>query len=293
MKLSFPYRHKQIFMIPNRYGFIAVALFIIFSLVAATYSNNLLFLLAFLHVSFLLISILQTARNLRYVEIETVQIPSGFPNNTVDIQIIVSNRSRQTKLGLRVQCGSSETLIPELLSSEQKLLTLPFLLPSQRGLNFINRIRLSTEAPYGLFSGWLYFKMKVPFYVYPKPLGESLPDKRVLDSHGEFSGLKEYIVGDSLQRISWKHSARTDQLLVKEFKDQAEPQCLLDWEVCPQKESEQKLSQLARWILDCEAAGFNYRLRLPSIETSSSYRRGLSHANECLLSLAKWSEPKT
>lgn len=279
-------------MIPNRYGFIAIGLFIVFSLVAATYSNNLLFLLAFLHVSFLLISILQTARNLRYVEAEIVQIPSGFPGESVDVQILVRNESRQTKLGLIVRCASAQILIAELGPRENKIISLPFLLPQQRGIHFLNRVQLATQAPYGLFSGWLYFKIKVGFYVYPQPIGESLPNKRVLDSYGEFSGLNEYVLGDSLQRISWKHSARTDQLLVKEFKDQAEPQCLLDWSACTQKENEDKLSQLAKWVVDCEAAGLNYRLRLPSLDTPTPFRKGKVHAQECLLSLAKWSEPK-
>lgn len=288
-KFSLPYRNKQIFMIPNRYGFVAVFLFIVFSLVAATYSNNLLFLLAFAHVSFILIGILQTARNLRHVEIGTVQIPSGFPGERVSVNIVLLQKSKSLKTGLVVRCEKSELLIPEFAAHEQKIITLDLELPQSRGEHVLRRLRLSTDSPYGLFYGWLYFKVSVAYFVYPHPIGHPLP--QTLQSHGtdEFSGLKQYQAGDPPQRISWKHSSKSDQLLVKEFKEASTPTYLLNWEDCPQSTDEAKLQQLAKWIVDCESSQNTYKLQIPNVTEQSTFDRGFTHFHQSLLALAKWS----
>ena len=276
-------------MIPNRYGFLAISLFIVFSLVAATYSNNLLFLLAFAHVSFLLVSILQTARNLRYLEISSVQIPSGFPGEQVSVNIVLQQKSKSVKTGLFLQCEKSEKLIPEFLAQDQKIVTLELELPQKRGEHILRRLRLSTESPYGLFYGWLYFKVSTPHFVYPQPIGHPLPQTQQSQGHDEFSGLKQYQSGDSPQRISWKHSSKTDQLLIKEFKDASTPTYLLNWEDCPQTNDEERLQQLARWIVDCESSQNTYKLQLPNSFTESSFDRGYTQFHQSLLTLAKWS----
>lgn len=287
-KFSFPYRNKQIFMIPNRYGFVAILLFIVFSLVAATYSNNLLFLLAFAHVSFILICILQTARNLRHVEIGTVQIPSGFPGERVPVSIVLLQKAKSLKTGLLIRCEKSELLIPEFAANDQKILALDMELPATRGEHHLRRLRLSTDSPYGLFYGWLYFKVSVSYYVYPLPAGQPLPQSQQSAGIDEFSGLKPCQAGDSPQRISWKHSSKADQLLIKEFKEASTPSYLLNWEDCTQLLEEEKLQQLAKWIVDCESSQNSYKLQMPNTMVQSSFDRGFSHFHQSLLTLAKW-----
>ncbi len=290
-RFSFPFRHKQIYMIPNRFGFIAVGLFLVFSLVAATYSNNLLFLLAFLHVSFLLVCILQTARNLRHIDISVARIPEGFPKELVTAQIKIQNLSKKSKLGLQVRCGTEDCLVTELQPQEHRYINIPFSLPSQRGAHVLDRLRLSTDAPYGLFRGWLYAKIKWTYFVYPAPIGEALPTTSTLLPGGDFSGLREYQLGDPLSRVSWKHSAKNDKLLLKEFNERDENIFLIDWDHCSQNENEARLAQLARWIVDCEKSQRFYALRLHSSESSFHFHRGLSHYHANLLKLAQWQAP--
>lgn len=285
-KFSIPYRHKQIFMIPNCYGFLAIAMFIIFSIVAATYSNNLLFLLAFIHVSFLLVSILQTARNLRGVEILSAQVASGFPGETISVHILLVQKTRAPKLGLTVRCQSSSFQIQELNENDPQLLELQIQLPQKRGFHFLERIQLSTESPYGLFYSWLYFKIKSPYYVYPEPVGHRLPFETFPLGTGEFSGLKNYVVGDPLSRVSWKHSSRSEQLLVKEHTESSQPQFVLAWENCPQPEPEDRLKQLARWIVDCEKNRYPYQLQVPDYQ--NNFSNGAVHFHRSLLKLAQW-----
>jgi uncharacterized protein (DUF58 family) len=55
-------------------------------------------------------------------------------------------------------------------------------------------------------------------------------------------------------------------LLLKEFSSGSGEPCLLDWNMLPDLDAEQRLSQLARWCLDADAAGRSLGLRLPGCE---------------------------
>jgi len=282
-------------MIPNRFGFLSIGLFIIFSIVAAIYSNNLLFLLAFLHMSFLLVAILQTAKNLRHTHLISVEILSGFCGETSTIRILLQQNSKKSKTGLliRGESGKQKTEsvpLQELTPKDQLWITIPFQLPKKRGLYSFQRFRLSTESPYGLFYSWLYLKTNVEYYVYPSPQGIPLPILNDRFQHGDFNELRNYQIGDSLQRISWKHSGRSENLLVKEFMDSSMAPVELNWDDCPSPDPENKLRQLTRWVLDCESLRRDYRLKLPQTRSNETFSSGANHQHRELVKLALWKD---
>jgi len=79
----------------------------------------------------------------------------------------------------------------------------------------------------------------------------------------DFAGLRSAAPGDPLQRIAWKAYARNGVLLLKEFSSGTSEPCLLDWELLPELDVEQRIAQLTRWCLDADAAGRSLALRLP------------------------------
>ena len=85
------WNQNRVYMIPTRYGFIAIFLFLLFTITGAHYANNLIFLFAFILVSFLLVAILQTAKNLRGVDVLDVHVPSGFPHTLVSARLRIRN----------------------------------------------------------------------------------------------------------------------------------------------------------------------------------------------------------
>ena len=52
-------------------------------------------------------------------------------------------------------------------------------------------------------------------------------------------------------------------LLTKQFGGDRVEELWLDWERVPEADPEARLSRLTRWVLDAEAAGHAYGLRLP------------------------------
>ena len=92
------------------------------------------------------------------------------------------------------------------------------------------------------------------------------------------------VPGDPPQRIAWKAYARNDHLLLKEFSSGTGEPCLLAWDLLPELGVEQRLSQLARWCLDADAAGRGIALRLPGQDIPPGV--GPKHLAVCLEALA-------
>jgi hypothetical protein len=64
----------------------------------------------------------------------------------------------------------------------------------------------------------------------------------------------------------------------------------LDWSQIPNIATERKLELLTRWVLDADAQGLMYGLRLPDGEVIQHH--GTTHRAECLRRLALYGEKK-
>jgi uncharacterized protein (DUF58 family) len=100
----------------------------------------------------------------------------------------------------------------------------------------------------------------------------------------DFAGLRNYVPGDAMPRIAWKALAREQGLQVKEFSAQQGQQLWLDWSQLPDIAQERKLELLTRWVLDADAQGVHYGLKLPDGEVMPQH--GPAHRAECLRRLA-------
>lgn len=280
------FRNKnRIYMIPTRFGAALCLLFLFFTFAGAHYSNNLIFLFAFIIVSFLLIAILQTAKNLRGLEVLSVHIPNGFPNEYSRVEILVQNPRKTEKFGLSLHFKNQKdhVIVDEIFPQDQKWVFYPFLLPVKRGRFKPPRLRISTDAPYGLFYGWYYLYPDSEGVVYPQLAGHPRDDQDLPSAGADFSGLKKYTLGDPFQRISWKHSAKREEWLLKEFNDDTPASELYDINDCPQTNIEGKLSQLALWVAQAEQHQKSYGIILH--QRVSPIGRGDYHLNECLYEL--------
>jgi uncharacterized protein (DUF58 family) len=169
-----------------------------------------------------------------------------------------------------------------------------FPLPAtRRGWLQTGRLTLYTEFPLGLFYAWSYLHFDTSCLVYQKPLSDAVlpygssPDgtgKRNVAGDEDFAGLRKYVAGDALPRIDWKDYARERGLQVKQFSTPLGEELLLDYADTPDRNGEEKLSRMTRWVLDAEMQGLRYRLRMPDSELPSS--NGIAHRDECLRRIA-------
>ena len=148
----------------------------------------------------------------------------------------------------------------------------------------------------GLFVAWTWIELNMRCTVYPKPALRAAmpvsetPEDGDSDHHGagleEYDGLRKYQTGDSLRRVSWKATARSDVMHTKEFTG-GQPQLLwIDWQAQAASGLEAKLSRMARLVIDAEAGSGLYGLRLPGVEIRPD--RGGRHYHRCLSALARF-----
>jgi uncharacterized protein (DUF58 family) len=88
----------------------------------------------------------------------------------------------------------------------------------------------------------------------------------------ELHQLRPYRAGDAPRSISWKHSARRDSLLVREYEKPVGIEVILDWRTLAPLGHEARIARLARWVDMAEREGRRYTLLLPAHRRSGPAR---------------------
>jgi uncharacterized protein (DUF58 family) len=155
------------------------------------------------------------------------------------------------------------TLIPVVLQKTTHHDTI-FLTFTKRGSVPLGRITISSPYPVGFFTRFWSFEFKHPVTVFPRPLatasnngGEDSPAtgsglRRERGLNGELERISPYTGAEPLRMIHWKHSARSNDLLVKGFGRCVAAPLLIDVELLQGPGLEERLSRAAwltqRWV---------------------------------------------
>jgi uncharacterized protein (DUF58 family) len=159
--------------------------------------------------------------------------------------------------------------------------------PSRRGVLRFDRVELSTSFPFGVVTRTLAVRQLDEVLIYPKLhrikrrlLAQletaEYSGKRLVNrggGHEEFFGLRPYRTGDRLKTIDWKHTARTGELVSREYNRPTPPRMMLVLDLEPiegQKHAEgaeQYLVNAERAIslaasMVCDAHFFGYQIGL-------------------------------
>lgn len=284
---------KRVYILPTRFG-VFFGLFTLVMVVAGlNYNNNMALLLAFLIGGMALLAPLYTVRNLVDLSIAQITAQPVFAGEAARFAITLVNDSSQPRPVVWATCGDSEdvTDIPAAgranLQVEQPA--------RERGWMSLARTRLLTRYPVGLFFAWAWIEPDTRCLVYPRPekTGPHLP--RGLDmgtgrperaGDEEWAGLREYQAGDPSRWIAWKAMARTGEMVTKTFAQHESERIELDFSRLVELDTEQRLSRLARWILEADQADLVYTLRLPGQEIGPG--AGDEHRHRCLRALAEY-----
>jgi len=296
---------RRIFIIPTKQGFMLAFVLVLMLLGDINYNLSLGYILTFLLTMMALMSMVHAFRNLAHLEIRAGRADAVFCGETAQFLLHFNNRSKLPRYQLcLVQTGESfwkNTNIPiQFDAPAQQDSEIAFPLPAtKRGWMQTGRLTLHTEFPLGLFYAWSYLHFDTGCLVYPKPLSDApLPfgnspegaGKRSIAGDDDFAGLRTYVAGDALPRIAWKAYAREHGLQVKQFSTPLGEELWLDFADAPDRSEEEKLTRMARWVLDAEAQGLRYGLRLPGSELPTG--NGSAHRDECLRRIALFNLPQ-
>ena len=266
----------------------------------ASQSNSAAYLLLFVLGSIVLVSVPHTMMNLTGLRATAESIKPAFAGQELAMPIEVQNESRATRSAIMIslpEFESAREVIDEIASSKAARATLRF--PAgARGEYHIDRFCVTTVYPLGFLRSTKQFPAGQRFIVYPNPAGETeLPKPRAraginaaqpdAGEGDEFAGVRAYVPGESQRHIDWKAVARGQPMMTKQFVTESAGMLYLDFNDTRFSETEERLSQLALWIIEAERARRPYGLRLPGAEIAPAV--GDAHFHRCLRTLALFS----
>ena len=268
---------RRIFIIPSSAGLGFAIMLLGLLLLAINYQNNLIFALCFWLFSIFLVAILHTYANLSGLLLRAGAAEPVFAGELASfhLHLEAGNRDRH-----RLSAGfPGQQLEICDIDAETGAANVIIKYPTQRrGALRPGRMEVTSRYPLGILRCWSAPSLDWHCLVYPRPRklrpllnsadsGEGHIPDRSKDSD-EFSGFSRYQAGQSPRRIFWKAYAKGQGLLVKQYEQSQADELILDWESLDGLDTEERLSTLCAWALDCEKNGLAYGLKLPSVSVA-------------------------
>lgn len=279
---------RRVYILPTPQGLLYALSVLAMLLAALNYNNNLGLLLAFLLAGLGIAAMYRCQRNLAGLVVHVQQPPAAFVGETLFFPLLLHHRGRQSRFAIS---GTGESIdVPPGQSATTRVRQ-----PARRrGRQALKRFSLNTTFPLGLFRAWVWIDSDIGAIVFPRPADEPAPDSLAAggpgdtgsgrDGDDDFAGLRAWRDGDSLHHVDWRALARGRDLLTKQFS--ADPPALhcYDLAALGGLPLEQALSRLARSVVDADAGGERYALKLGTQTLGPD--AGPAHRERCLVALA-------
>lgn len=294
---------EKVYIFLTRQGVLYTVLLFVILLGAVNYTNSMAYLLTFTLASLFVTGILHTYRNLRGLIFHMNDAKPVFAGEKARFPLLIDNRYGALRVGIDMfqlaKKGRKPLQPGPLLSLDVdggKLFTGSIDIPAnKRGLLRLERIRIASSFPLGLFRAWSYLPCALTCLVYPKPAGtprlplsnEDYSEEQTGGRSGadDFTGFRPYRPGDSIRAIGWKILAREQGLMVKRFSGSGSRKLILHWdETAHLADTEKRLSQLCLWVIEAERHGIRYGLVTPYAGLKPD--QGSRHQEACLSALA-------
>jgi uncharacterized protein (DUF58 family) len=292
--MPYSVERRRIYILPTRFGLMLAALLVAMLIAGLNYGSNLALGFAFLMASLAIVTMHHCHRNLLDLTVEADSAADGFALDSAVLKFRIINPARFDRYDLEIRCGDADPCV--FASAADSTQALSVALPAPlRGVMRLPQWELRTRYPFGWFRAWTYVQSPIEVFIAPSPRGErALPSSAAgaagprtdgrADGEEEFAGLRAYRPGDALKHMAWKVLARGQDPAVRQYGDLSASPEWIDWEYLPGVDAEKRLQQLCRWILESDAQGRKFGLRIPG--TTIDPATGPSHRRACLRALA-------
>ena len=223
----------------------------------------------FLLVSIFVVSIYHTFYNISRLKIQYHGCDDVFAGGEAYFSFIVSSGKSRWSNGIMLSWykirkqmkGTQEKelgLVDVPSGDEQSTVIVP-LTTSFRGELRPKRMLVESFFPLGIIRCWSWLTWDVSTIVYPAPQQHSRIPSIVADELGDglhptrggedFSGLKDYQLGDTIKHIAWKVYAKGKGLYKKEFDQSVSTEHWLVFDSLDGLNTEERLSDMCFWAL--------------------------------------------
>lgn len=282
---------RRIYVLPTRYGLFFALLLATMTLGALNYNNNPALILCFLMLSMMLSSLFRVYLNLSGVRLDSLDAKPVYAGETQRLQLrFMANNSRPRE-GLTLERNGQRTSF-NLNKGVAQDTELPHA-TQRRGWLKSGRFKLFSRQPLGLFEAWSWLHPDTATLVWPalekdppSPPGDGGDDspRPQRGDSDEPIALRDYRPGDPMRQVAWKHSAKLDRLLVREYEQPHGNEQLFSWEALAPMASDARARRLARWLVDAERRSETTTLIMPNGQIGPA--QGTAHLHACLRALA-------
>ena len=296
LKNSITLEHNTIYVLPSSLGWYFVIVAILNFVMGINYQNNLILVMSYLMFVVIVLAVFMGYSNAKGLTVTFDKVLPSFSPQKPILKLSLQSNSICQSVSITYNNELKAHTHYDTISNKSISSSLP--LPYEnRGSYELQRIKIASNYPFGLVSVWSYLQIQIKTYVYPAH--EYVLSDAHISSQDEYaqngmvkkSGTEEFenlLIHQpemGLNRISWKHYAKTKQLLVKDFVDFKTTNALFDFNLMTGA-TEQRLSQLC--YLVCEATEHNtpFMLKLPN--TVININTGQAHKQQCLESLSSF-----
>lgn len=278
---------------PTRMGGYLNGLIFLMFLLSIGYNNNLLLIFTLFLFALNLMWVIQTHFYLNALKLQSVLLSDGHAGEENFVKFIwKKSPPAPFKWQLKLENDKDRIdvkLLDDLGTSSSGRIILP-----KRGLWKFQHLLIKTEMPFGLYQAWVYFPVELKSYAYPAKI-KNPPALRSFQSviEGDTSTLLKgphdvwnlgpYEEGES-RKISWKHYARSGELVVKEGEELRKSEVNFKFKDSL-SDKENVLSIIATQMIYCVKNETSFSLETPEKKISPGF--GEKHLSDCLKVLAQ------
>lgn len=291
---------RRLYIVPTRTGLGLATLLVAMLLAGLNYQNGLALLLCFTLTGVMLVAMVRCHQRLQGLRIDTLHLQPAFCGQTVQVTARLHLPADECAEDLQARLRDEPTTQTRLHALDGRFAQLSLSgTATQRGWWVLPAIQLQTTAPFGLFRSWTWIHLPLHTIVYPAPSGSlplpsshsgSVGDSTTLSSGSdEWLGLREHREADGLRQVDWKRWARGGSMQVRQFAGLGGGTRELDFASVSLPDLEARLSQLTLWLMQLDAMGETYLLRLPTQQIQAG--QGPQQLQRCLAALGTYGQP--
>ena len=319
---SVQWRSNYALHVPNA-GLIFGAVILMVTVLALTSGNNLLYVVLAILLATMIVSVVSARINLHKLK-PSVRYPSHiFAGESVPFEITLNNEKRMLpSFSLSLDMVEEQhALAPEAKTPHPKAIALSYfpLLPARsfaqssierrfdrRGVYPVTGFLINTGFPFGFVEQRRFLEWTDEIIVYPQPepiedFAHLLPmvtgqiESRAKGFGSDLHAIRPYLSSDHHHHIDWKATAKTRQLMVREFtrEDDWRVTVLFDPQADPQLSGQPEFSENFERAIVFAASLLSHfmrmggEIRLVTPESDTGFGIGQSHLFVALRQLAE------
>lgn len=254
--------HQTIKSKPTKYFLFLIVVFFGLFLQAYMHNYNIVYIVLFFLFALSGSSCLIGRLNLVGLELVPFMREGYFANSASSVSFKLTNSAKRDTYALFI----ASSYIANIASNSEQVIKIENRF-SKRGYNDFDAVEVVSFFPFGHIRFSKKITIQKQFLIYPelagidlhKAFAKELANFGVLDS---FERLQHYTQGESLSKIHWASVAK-GELLSKKFSFENEDNRLHFYLTQAGKETEERLSQLALWVVQATTLGFDFVVHLP------------------------------